>query len=289
MRAAGDPDLNIYGIFGYPLGHTISPAIQNRALDHYGLKSIYFAFECPPSRFQFLMRNLKSFVLSGFNVTVPHKEKVVRFLNGLSPEAKILGAVNTVHKQGKKWVGYNTDLHGFLKGLEEVGFSPKRKRAVILGAGGSARAAVYGLAKSGISAVTIFNRTPARAKKLVSGFKKKFPGIDWTVNSMGVRKLKEALSHADLLVNTTKVGLKAQDPLLVPKSAFPKRKIFVYDLIYKPKQTKLLKLAARLGHKVLNGEVMLLHQGARAFEIWTGKRAPVGEMKKALDHALVSH
>lgn len=288
MRAAGDPDLKIYGIFGYPLGHSVSPAIQNCALDDYGLKSIYFAFECPPARFRYLMRHLKSLVLDGFNVTVPYKEEVIGYLNRLSPEAKILGAVNTVKKQGKIWIGYNTDLYGFLKSLRETGFHAKNRCAVILGAGGSARAVVYGLAKSGVRKIAIFNRTIGRAKHVVSQFKKKFPKVNWAIYPIDQRKLKEVLSNSDLLVNTTKVGLKPSDPLLVSRSVFPNQKILVYDLIYKPKQTKLLKLASSLGHKTMNGEAMLLHQGARAFELWTGKRAPIRDMKKALDHALHS-
>ncbi len=289
MRAAGDPDLKVYGIFGYPLGHTVSPAIQNCALDYYGLQSIYFAFERPSARFRFLMRHLKSLLLDGFNVTIPYKEEVVRYLDRLSPEAKILGAVNTVKKQGKKWIGYNTDLYGFLKGLKEAGFNPKNKRAVVLGAGGSARAVVFGLAGSGIRQLTIFNRTPERAKRIVNQYKKKFPKINWAVYRLDNRRLKEALSAANLLVNTTQVGLKPSDPLLVSKSIFPKNKILVYDLIYKPKQTKLLQLASKLGHQTINGETMLLHQGTRAFELWTGKHAPVREMKKALNDALHSH
>jgi len=286
MRAAGDSDLKIYGIFGYPLGHSVSGAIQNCALDSYGLKSIYFAFERPAAPFRSLMRRLKSLVLDGFNVTVPYKEEVIRHLDRLSPEAEVLGAVNTVKKFGSQWIGYNTDLYGFLKSLSETGFRAKDKRVVILGAGGSARAVIYGLAKSGVQSISIFNRTSARAKRIVSQFKKKFPKINWTVHPIHQKSLKEALSNSDLLVNTTKVGLKPSDSLLVSRSVFPKRKILVYDLIYKPKQTKLLKLASSLGHKTMNGEAMLLHQGARAFELWIGRRAPVSNMRKALREAL---
>ena len=286
MRAAGDPDLKIYGIFGYPLGHSVSGTIQNCALDVYGLKAIYFAFERSGAQFHLLMRRLKSLLLDGFNVTVPYKEEVIRHLDRLSSEAKVLGAVNTVKKTGNKWVGYNTDLYGFLKSLNEIGFPAKNKRAVILGAGGSARAVIYGLAKSGVRSISIFNRTSTRAKRIASQFKRKFPNIHWTVHPIDQQALKEALSNSDLLVNTTKVGLKPSDPLLISRSVFPKRKILVYDLIYKPKRTKLLKLASSLGHKTINGEAMLLHQGARAFELWTGKRAPVRNMKKALSNAL---
>lgn len=288
MRAVGDPDLKIYGIFGYPLGHTVSPTIQNCALDYYGLKSIYFAFERPSARFRYLMSHLNSILLDGFNVTVPYKETVIQYLDCLSPEAKILGAVNTVKKQANKWIGYNTDLYGFLKGMKEVGFSPKNKRAVVLGAGGSARSVVFGLASSGIRNLAIFNRTPNRAKQLVNQFKKKFPKTQFSFHPINRRQLKEVLSSSDLLVNATKIGLKSSDSSLVSRSVFPKKKILVYDLIYKPKQTKLLKLASRLGHQTVNGEAMLLYQGARAFELWTGRKAPVHEMRKALIHALRS-
>src|SRR3989338_6041780 len=114
MHRTGDPELKVYGIFGYPLGHTVSPAIQNCAFDYHKLKSIYFAFERPPARFRFLMRNLKSLLLDGFNVTVPFKEVVIPYLDRLSRAAKLIGAVNTVKKEGGLWVGYNTDVDGFL-------------------------------------------------------------------------------------------------------------------------------------------------------------------------------
>src|SRR3990167_2851930 len=137
MRAAGDPELKVYGIFGWPLGHTVSPVFQNRAFDYYHLKSIYFAFERPPSRFRFLMRHLKSFMLDGFNVTVPYKETVIAYLDRLSPEARIIGSVNTVKKEGNRWADYNTDLHGFLAGLREAKFRASGKSGMVLGAGGS--------------------------------------------------------------------------------------------------------------------------------------------------------
>lgn len=288
MRAKGDPNLNLYGIFGTPLSHSISPAIQNAALDHYKLKAIYFRFERPPARFHFLMRNIRTLLLNGFNVTVPYKEAIVRYLDCLSPEAKNLGAVNTVKKQGSRWIGYNTDVYGFMRSLRESGFQAKNKRVVILGAGGSARAVAFALAQAGIQNLTVMNRTVSRAKQVVKEMKRKFPKINGTVSELNSVQLKRNLSETDLLVNATQVGLKPSDPLLVPKSVFPDKKIWVYDLIYKPQKTKLLKLASRLGHRTINGESMLLYQGAKAFEIWTGRMAPLREMKKALHDALHS-
>lgn len=123
---------------------------------------------------------------------------------------------------------------------------------------------------------------------LAGKFQKLFSRVEWRTLNLQSKDFKQVLSQADLIVNATKVGLKESDPLLIPRSFFPKRRALVYDLIYKPRQTRLLKLARRLGHKIINGETMLLHQGAKAFEIWTGKRAPVHKMRKALQDALRS-
>lgn len=289
MRAAGDSELKVYGIFGQPLAHTVSPAIQNSALDHYGLKSIYFAFERPPARFRFLMRNLKRLLLDGFNLTVPYKEMVLPYLDRLDRQAGIVGAVNTVKKEEKVWVGYNTDVEGFIAGLHQVRFRSKGKSAVILGAGGAARAVLYGLAQEGIACVCVANRTESKASKLIRYFKKLFPKIEWNSVPFTEAGLAQALLEADLLVHTTKLGLHPSERLPVTQKVLTScRKLAVYDLIYRPRRTHLLRLAAQAGHRVINGETMLLHQGARAFEIWTGKKAPISVMRKALRRALIS-
>lgn len=286
MRALGDTELKVYGIFGRPLKHTVSPAMQNKAFDHYRLKSIYFAFERTDAQFRSLMRNLKSLLLDGFNVTVPFKEMIIPYLDRLSPEARAIGAVNTVKREGKKWTGYNTDVDGFLAGLHKARFQTKRKSAVILGAGGSARAAAYALARNRVSRVMFANRTPSKAKRLVRQFHGLFPLVQWDNVSLKGRALGEALSKVDLLVNATKVGLSGTDPVLIQPRFFPKRRILVYDLIYNPRKTHLIETARKKGLTTINGEEMLLYQGAKAFEIWTGKKAPIAKMKTALQDAL---
>ncbi|MBI4394659.1 MAG: shikimate dehydrogenase [Candidatus Omnitrophica bacterium] len=288
MHAAGDPELKVYGIFGFPLAHTVSPAIQNCAFGHYHLKSIYFAFERPPKKFRFLMQNLKSLLLDGFNVTVPFKETVIPYLDRLSREARVIGAVNTVSKENGRWAGYNTDLYGFLAGLKESRFNPKGKSAVILGAGGSARAVSFALASKGVRGISVSNRTRSRALSLVQKFKRFFPKVTWKALSLRGEEFKQALSQANLIVNATKVGLNKKDRPLISRNFFPKRKALVYDLIYKPPQTQLLRLARRLGHRTINGETMLLYQGAKAFQIWSGKPAPIRKMRKALHDAIHS-
>lgn len=286
MRAPGESDLKIYGLFGYPLAHTVSPAMQDAALDFYGMKAIYFAFEKSAEKFQYLMKHLKSLQLEGFNVTVPFKEIVIPYLDRLDSMARKIGAVNTVKKQGKKWIGFNTDYQGFLEGLKKARFHAKGKNAVILGAGGASRAVCFGLAHAGIRRLTILDVIEKKAVDIVRSYRKFYPAVEWKVQPMKDEFLEPALKEADLLVNATPIGLHENDPLIVSKAFFPKKRILVYDLIYKPRETPLLKLAKKLGHSVVNGETMLVMQGAKAFEIWTNKKAPVEVMRKAMENAL---
>lgn len=270
-------DFSLYGIFGFPLGHTLSPAMQEQAARALGLKAFYLPFEVSRKDFLCLMRRLPDLVLDGFNVTVPYKEEVCRFLGRLEPLAREIGAVNTVVRRGGHWTGFNTDVTGFLTALEKDGrFKARGKRVLILGAGGSARAVAYGLAQRGAKAITIANRTKSRAGKIVKKFQRLFPGVEFAVAGLGAHPV-----GVDLVVNATSVGLKSSDPALVRAADFPKRTLFV-DLIYKPAETNLLRRARQSGHRTLNGLGMLLYQGAEAFRLWTGRRAPVSVMRTAL-------
>lgn len=295
MRAAGDPELKIYGIFGYPLGHTVSPAIQNCAFEHYKLKSIYFAFELPPARFRFLMRNLKSLLLDGFNVTVPYKRDILEYLDGVTSTARAIGAVNTVFRKDRRWIGENADCYGFLTSLRKEGrFDPRGKRILLLGAGGAARAVAYGLGQSGAKEVRIINREKFRKRRedIIREFKKIFPKTIFAGLSLNRRNLKQGLDGVGLVINATSVGVKFEDKRLIPADLIPKARDshspLFFDLAYH-KSTPFLKDAKKKGLRILDGKGMLLHQGAKAFEIWTGKRAPIHKMKKALQDALRSH
>lgn len=279
--------MKLFGIFGFPLKHTLSPEMHNAAFQKLGLEAVYLPFELPPLEFTRLMRELKKTSLSGFNVTVPFKEKIMPFLDVISREAAAVGAVNTVLRRGKSFYGYNTDIDGFARSLREAGFTVKGKRVTVLGAGGAARACVYALLKEKAAAVTVLNRTPERGKKLLADMRVHFKTARLASGSMHKEKIKEVLSETDLLINATSVGLKKEDRLLVSKDLFPKRRIMVCDLIYRPARTPLLETAAALGNRTLNGLPMLLYQGAGAFEIWTGKSAPAVLMKRKL--ARISH
>ena len=279
----------LYGIFGCPLGHTLSPAMQEAAFEHFRIPAFYLTLETLPHDFKKIMRNLRAAhacVLDGFNLTVPYKEKVMPFLDGITPEAKAVGAVNTVFKKNKKWIGANTDVYGFVTALkEEAGFQAKGKTAVILGAGGAAKAVAYGLASSGIKGIYIANRHPQRAMKLARALLKLFPHLTLGVLDFDACCLGSAISQVDLVVNATSVGLKSETQALIPDAWIPKagkkQKLF-YDLIYHRAETGFMKLARKKGHKTLGGLGMLLYQGAKAFEYWTGRKAPVEIMKKKL-------
>lgn len=257
------------------------------------------------------MRELHRLELDGFNITVPYKEAVLPYLDGIHPVARAIGAVNTVVRKGRRWVGFNTDQVGFITSLQKEGrFNPRGKKVLILGAGGSARAVAYGLAQRGPRAITIANRTVNRAQKMVSDYRRLFPRVEWKAipsfqssqdlspgySSVGEggKKRTSSLSlspfrgrgkgegvQIDLVVNATSVGLRPTDQPLVRPQDFPRRTLFC-DLIYNPAQTRLLRLAQRSGHRTLNGMGMLVYQGAEAFRLWTGRKAPIGVMRRVM-------
>ncbi len=264
--------------------------MQEAAFRALGIKAFYLPFEVGRKGMIHLMKHRKKLLLDGFNVTVPYKELALRYLDGVSPEARALGAVNTAVRKGKRWVGFNTDTRGFLTSLQKEGkFRPKGKQVLILGAGGSARAVAYALAKEGARAITVANRTEARAKKIISDYRKLFRRVEW--KSLGLKgsrpeSFRNFARRIDLVVNATSVGLKPGDPALVDAKDFPNRKAFFVDLIYRPAETRFLRLARGRGHRTLNGLGMLLYQGAAAFELWTGRKAPIETMRAALKEGL---
>ncbi|MBI4388109.1 MAG: shikimate dehydrogenase [Candidatus Omnitrophica bacterium] len=278
-------EIKVFGLFGCPLSHSLSPAMHNAALKALGIPGMYFVFERNQKQFLNLVRTKKKMILDGFNVTIPYKELVMPFLDVTDQLAKIAGAVNTVKRVNNRWFGYNTDIVGFQSGLLEARFRARGKKAVILGAGGAARAVLVALANQKIREVYFFDVRSEKSNQVVREFQRRFPKVRM-VPLKGLDEVKRELQNADLLVNASGVGLKKNDSSPIPDSFFPRKRILVYDLIYHPKEPVLLKQAKRLGHRVMNGETMLVQQGARAFEIWTEKKAPVLLMRKALRNAL---
>lgn len=280
----------LFGILGHPLSHTLSPAMHEAAFQKLGIDAHYIVLELVPAVFKKLMRHTAQLSLSGFNVTVPYKETVMNYLDQILPEARAIGAVNTVFKKGTRWVGTNTDMEGFLRALtKDGGFRPSGKRAVILGAGGAARAVVFGLSREGIREILIADCFPKKAQKIAKDMRKLFKRVHYRAVLAGTGEVKDAIQKADVIINATPLGLKAKDPSVVPEAWIPRgraKKMFFMDLIYNPAQTPFLKIAKKKGHKTLNGLGMLLYQGARALEHWTGRKAPVDVMRQALLQAL---
>lgn len=276
------------GIIGYPLGHTLSPVFQQAALDACGIAARYEAWETPPKDLAERIKSLRAPDVLGFNVTVPHKEAVIPLLDALDGWARELGAVNTVVSSGKKLTGHNTDADGFLRALRQEGrFNPRSTSVLVLGAGGSARAVTLSLAREGAASVTIANRTLARAEALASEVR--FRGVPSRAVQLDYAHLAEALrTPPDLIVNCTTLGMahgpqEAQSPLparLIPSAAL------VYDLVYRPVETPLLRAARQAGARTLGGLPMLIYQGAAAFTLWTGRDAPVQVMFSAARKAL---
>ncbi|MDD5217897.1 MAG: shikimate dehydrogenase [Candidatus Omnitrophica bacterium] len=287
-------DFKSFGIFGFPLGHTLSPAMQEAAFAALGLKAFYLVLELDRPHFHKVFGNIERLRLGGFNVTVPYKEEVIPYLDRLTPRARGIGAVNTVLYQGRKWIGTNTDVDGFLLSLERDGkFRPRGKKTLIFGAGGGARAVAYGLADEGARSIAITDIYPEKVGKLFKDLKPLFPKTEWITVAQNEEELKTVLRDVDLVVNATAMGLKPDDPVIIRASWIPqgsaKRRMLFYDLIYRPSVTPFLKVARRRGHRAVNGLGMLLYQGAKAFEFWTQKKAPVPVMRRVLENALKSN
>ncbi len=277
----------LVGIFGYPLAHSISPAFQQAAFDYYSLDARYEAWPVPPERLGEEVRKLRGQNYLGGNVTVPHKERVREFLDEVDALAMSIGAVNTIVREGERLVGYNTDAYGFTRSLREMGgFDPRGKRALILGAGGAARAAVFGLAREGVGSLVIANRTVSRAEALAGEVSRLIPSV--RAVSLDSVNLKDACAGVDLIVNSTSVGMshgEAEGRAVLEASMIPPSAL-VYDMVYNPPETPLLKEARKAGAHTLGGLPMLIYQGAAAFERWTGKQAPVEVMFRAGEKAL---
>lgn len=280
-------------LLAHPAGHSISPAMQNAAFEALGLNVEYRALDVPPDALAAAVERLRDAPYLGANVSVPHKQAVALLVDELTPEARAIGAVNTVVRSGPRLLGHNTDGHGFLRALSELDSVPRPgERCVVLGAGGAARAVVWALAGAG-ARVGVFARNPERTGKLVGSLARALeqarldPGL--------VRALPDAVSalgEARLLVNGTSVGMSGGPdetglPLLLPADLERLRDdAAVVDLVYRPAETPLLRAAAARGLKRQNGLPMLIWQGALALEAWTGQAAPVRRMRAAAERAL---
>lgn len=273
----------LYGIFGHPVDHSLSPLIHNFAFKELALDCVYLGFDIKTGNISAAVNSIKALNIQGINITIPHKEAVVRELDELAESVILTGAVNTVKNENGRLVGYNTDVSGVMRALkEEFNFDPHYKTALVIGAGGASRAVIAGMCLNGIRQITIVNRTHSKARELINRFSDQFPNIIFKTASLDDEKeLKSLISDSDILLNSTSAGMGDIPPLKLPLSAASKD-CLVYDLVYKPNLTPLLKQARELNLKAQSGLSMLLYQGVEAFEIWTGLKPPIKKMREIL-------
>jgi shikimate dehydrogenase len=270
----------LFGVLGDPVDHSLSPAMQNAAFAAAGLPHVYLRFRVPAVRLAGAVREAKALRMGGLNLTVPLKEAVLPLLDGLTAEAERIGAVNTVvFGPDGRTRGDNTDGEGFLRALRRC-VTVRGARTVVIGAGGSARAVGVALVRAGAATVTIANRTAIRAERLAERLIRLGGGT--TVETVPLAALARGggLDDVSLVVNATPTGL-GPTSIAIRHAATPRECLFV-DLVYARRPTPFLAAAARAGRRTLDGAHMLLHQGALAFEAWTGRRAPRAAMARAL-------
>ena len=274
----------LIGLIGYPIKQSFSPFIHNVAAELTGTKIIYMPFEVHSSNLKNAVRGMVALGLKGFNVTVPHKVKVVDYVNKLSEEAAVIGSVNTVVNELGKLIGYNTDVNGILDSLIPHKSQISGNEVCVIGAGGSARAVIYTLIRNfKPQKIYLVNRTEQHAEALKQHFKSKmkFDGID--TKELQQPDLINVLSNCSLIVNSTPVGMypTIDDSVLSTADVFVKDQI-VFDLVYNPVKTKFLQLADSRNAVTINGLNMLVQQAAKSFNLWTGNEFPTEKIYKSL-------
>jgi shikimate dehydrogenase len=269
----------VCGVIGDPIEHSLSPAMHNAAFEHLKLDYVFLAFKVTTAEVENAMRGMRGLGIHGLNVTMPHKNAVIAYLDEVDSTAKFLGSVNTILNDNGKLLGFSTDGIGALNALRENGVNLSGKKVLLLGGGGAAKAIAFALAKE-VNELSILNRTPEKTKALTDALSGKF-GKKVTAGSLAPSTIQENLQDADVLVNATSVGMhpNVEQSLVAPQWLKPD--LTVMDIVYNPIETKLAKDAKVVGAKVVNGVEMLIFQGAASFEIWTGCSAPVEVMRKA--------
>jgi len=265
-----------FAVIGDPIDHSLSPNIHSAAFRELNLDCSYIAYRVPKGELQEGVESLKKIKIDGFNVTIPHKIEMMKYLDKLDESCSIIGAVNTVTNDNGILKGYNTDMDGFLEPFKKRTINIKKLKVLLLGSGGAARAIVAGFAKEHVQSITIANRTIENANNLVKFSKR----IGLNANAIKINEVENTAKNYDIIVNATSVGLKNEiSPISLDGIS---SKTIVYDIVYMPINTDFLKKAKEKGAIIIYGYEMLLGQATRAFEIWHGVEAPYNAMKKAL-------
>ena len=274
----------IIGIIGHPIKHTFSPFLHNIAFEIKKLDYVYLPFDIPPSNLKSAMKGITAFNFKGLNVTIPHKEAVIQFMNNVSEEVTIIGSLNTVINDQGKLSGYNTDAYGVLETLAPFKDAIAGNQVCVIGAGGSARAVIYTLIRHfRIKKLYIINRNESRAENLKDYFSEKMKFSSIKTKELIPPSAFEVMKDSKVIVNATPVGMHPndKDSITTSSDVFTKDQI-VFDLVYNPQNTAFLNAAEKNGAKTLNGLTMLINQAAKSFELWTGVEFPKADVEKSL-------
>lgn len=262
-------------LLGHPVAHSLSPLMHNTASRHYGFQERYFAVDLTENEFSSLSPHFNKNAFRGTNITVPYKEVLVDYVDNLDDSARDIRAINTIYKRDQRLIGANTDLYGFLKPLEEYQDELDGSRAIVFGTGGASKAVVAGLIEIGAVEIILISRTPARITSFNGYNEVKIKGyIEWSAYA----------DEASIIVNTTPLGMEPNvesSPVRDAEKKFLESKI-CYDIVMKPLKTKFLQQAEQAGGIPLGGLEMLIYQGSKSFELWTGKPFPIDRIRQKL-------
>ena len=280
----------IIGVLGHPIKHSFSPLMHNISFELSGLNYIYLPFDVPPAALKDAMRGMIALGIKGFNVTIPLKEKVLPLLKDVSEEASIIGAVNTIVNDEGTLRGYNTDVHGVVESLNQYKEELAGAKVTVIGAGGAARGVIYALIRIfKVGEITIVNRTEQIGESLKEYFSTKMLFTEIKSLPLVPPDLVQPLRDSKLIINTTSMGMypNVDDSATTIKDSFMKGQI-IFDVVYNPVKTKLLKLAEAQGATIITGLKMFIEQGAKSYELWTGEKMPIEKVYSALESYLIS-
>lgn len=281
-----DQNTRIVGLLGYPLHHSFSPAMHNSVFEKLEMGFVYLPLKVKPGRLGEAIAGLRALHFVGANVTIPHKEQIIPYLDALTPEAEMVGAVNTLYWNGKRQlVGDNTDVVGFDRTLSDARLDLEGRSVALIGSGGAARAVAVALARRQVKEIIVVARRHHAIQQFIQDLQVKFPDVLWTAHTQSTPVLAQDLERVWLLVNASPVGMHPhtqESPLSQTFLSMLPQGAHVYDLVYNPPQTQLLQWAEERGYTCHQGLHMLAYQGAAAFERWTGLQPPISPMIESL-------
>ncbi|WP_164668544.1 shikimate dehydrogenase [Virgibacillus doumboii] len=272
------------GLIGYPVKHSLSPWIHNRLMERATIAGDYSVIEIGPNdSFEEKLEHMKDSGMTGFNITVPYKKKIIPYLNQLDNNARLIGAVNTVVNKNGEWIGYNTDGTGYVTGLKNnyPNLFGDATRILLIGAGGAARGIYHGLISEGFKCIDLANRTTSSAEKIAE-----LRNSDTKTSILTLKDAEETINDYDLIIQTTSVGMKPEAEKRIISAASVNPNSVVSDIVYQPIETRFLADAKKAGASIHYGHTMLLYQAQYAFELWTGKKTPVDNMESQLKTVL---